>query len=119
MITAQETDIYADVDCISTEIPSHSQTTELSQKLRRLVAENRQLLFRVRRLEMAATGQRESKLAMEKNMTCLFNTAVMVRRRPVLNFKSFRMHTIRFQEISRRDAEIFSMRKEFSSTSIN
>jgi hypothetical protein len=103
MITPQETDIYADVDCISTEIPSHSQTTELSQKLRRLVAENRQLLFRVRRLEMAATG----------------HTAVMVRRRPVLNFKSFRMHTIRFQEISRRDAEIFSMRKEFSSTSIN
>jgi len=99
MITPQETDIYADVDCISTEIPSHSQTTELSQKLRRLVAENRQLLFRVRRLEMVATGQRESKLAMEKNMTCLFNTAVM--------------------EISRRDAEIFSMRKEFSSTSIN
>ncbi|ACO68988.1 predicted protein [Micromonas commoda] len=99
MIASEQPNIYLDLESISTTNHGHSRNTELIPEVRRLVAENHQLLWRVRRLEKACAGQRVSNLAIERNISCLFNTAVM--------------------EISRRDEEIFRLREKLTSQARN
>lgn len=89
MIASEQPNIYLDLESILTTNRGHSRNTELIPEVRRLVAENRQLLCRVRRLEKACAGQRVSSLAIEQNISCLFNTAVMVRRHPASESRSF------------------------------
>ena len=109
MIASKQPNIYLDLESISATNRRHSRNTELISELRRLVAENRQLLRRVRRLEKACAGHRVSNLAIEQNISCLFNTAVMVRRHPASESRSFYRH----HQCFRRSQE--EMKKYFAS----